>query len=332
MDRELVGTGGGQSTASPEPTTAESDFETAQRELFEGVGLDARSRYVDLASPPVRTHVFEAGPTADDGAGHRDGGPPLLFVHGGAAFGAFLAPLMAQLDDDRVIGFDRPGYGSSGGFRYTEGNLRRTNVDVIEGVLDEVGVERVDLVGHSMGGYASTVFALARPDRVRRLVLVGACAGFPGASPPTPLRLMTVPGLRRVLLRMAKPGEEGVLDVAEVFGEREAIQRYPAIVRAMAAEVSDPKSSTAGTSELSAFFSIRGWHPSIRLHEDDLRGITQPTLVIWGEDDPIGSPDDVRDGVEAIPDVRFETTPTAHAPFLSRPDRCAALIRAFREP
>lgn len=291
---------------SPRPV----DFETAQRHLFEDVGLDVRSRFVEVDEPRVRIHVFEAGPP--------DGDLPLLFVHGGGAFGAFLAPLMAQLDDDRVVGFDRPGYGLSSDFRYTERALRRT------------GVEHVDLVAHSMGGYASIQYALARPDRVRRLILIGACAAFPGTRPPLPLRLLTVPLLDRLLQRLQRPDEDGVLDVAEVFGEREAVQANPALLQAMAAHERDPESSEAGLSELSAFFSVRGWHPSVRIREDDLRDIQQPTLVVWGEHDPIGSPDDVRAGVEAIPDVRFETTPTAHGPFLTYPERCAELVRTFR--
>ena len=69
---------------------------------------------------------------------------------------------------------------------------------------------------------------------------------------------------------MAKPGEAGVLDVAEVFGERKAIQNYPALIQAMVAETQNPKSSEAMLSEFSAFFSILGWHQSIRLREDEL--------------------------------------------------------------
>lgn len=312
------GAAAGQSGGSPRPI----DFETAQHDLFDTVGLDVRSRFVELDEPRVRVHVFEAGPAE----GHH----PLLFVHGGGSFGAFLAPLIAQLDDDWVVGFDRPGYGLSDDFLYQERTLRRTDIDVLDGVIDDLGVEQVDLVGHSMGGYASVQYALARPDRVRRLVLIGACAAFPGARPPLPLRLMTVPLLNRFLLWVQQPGEAGILDVAEIFGEREAVQANPALLQAMVAHEGTPKSSKAGLSELSAFFSIRGWHPSVRIHDDDLRAIQQPTLIIWGDDDPIGSPDDVRAGVEAIPDVRFETVPAAHGPFLTYPERCAEYITAFR--
>lgn len=314
--------GSTERTDTPREGQASIDFETAQRALFEAVGLDVQSRFIDLDDPRVRTHVFEAGPP--------DGDPPLVFVHGTASFGAFFAPLMAHLDGVRIVAFDRPGYGLSGGFEYSEGNFRRTVVDALEGVLDELGIERADLVGHSAGGYTSILFALARPERVRRLILVGSVPAFPGTRPPVPIRLLTTPLLGRLIRRTQKPGEEGVLDLAEVFGERESIQRHPAFVRTMAAHERDPESSEAGFSEFKALASVRGWRASALIHEDELRSLQQPTTIVWGSDDPLGGPDDVRDGISAIPNVRLETVDAGHIPYLAHPELCAERIREAR--
>ena len=300
------------------------DFKTAQRELFEEVGLDVQSQFIDLETPRVRTHVFESGPLDDE--------PPLVFVHGGMLFGAFFAPLMAQFDDTRMIAFDRPGYGLSDKFVYAKGNIRQNASDVIGGVLNELEIEQADLVGHSGGGYASIQFALAHPERVRRLILVGAVANFPGSLLPFPIRLLTIPLLNQLLQRLQKPGEEGVLDFAELVGEREAIQRYPALVRAMAAHQGILQSDGAGVSELKAHFSVRGYHSSSRIREEELRNLHQPTLIILGDNDPFRGPDDVRKGVDLIPDVRLETTDSGHAPFFAYPERCAQLIQEARDP
>ena len=299
------------------------DFETAQQELFEEVGLDVQSQFIDLETPRVRTHVFEAGPPDDD--------VPLIFVHGGMLFGAFFAPLMAQFDDTRMIAFDRPGYGLSDKFVYTTGNIRQNASDVIGGVLDHLEIEQADLVGQSGGGYASIQFALAHPERVRRLILIGAVVNFPRTPLPFPFRLLTVPLLDRLLQRLQKPGEEGVLEFAELVGEREAIQRYPALVRAMAAHQGILESDGAGVSELKAHFSILGWHASSRIRDRELQNLQHPTLIIWGDNDPFGAPDDVRESVNLIPDVRFETLDSGHAVFLGHPERCAQLIREARD-
>lgn len=293
-------------------------FEVAQAELFDAVGLDVRSRFVDLTRPKGRVHVFETG---------GSDGTPAVFVHGTAAFGAFFAPLLAHLGDVRAVSFDRPGYGLSDPFTYTERDVRRSVVDVIEGVLDELEVERADVVGHSMGGHGGIAFALASPERVRRLVLVGAVPAFPGTRPPTPLRLLTAPLLGRVLRRLQRPGEAGVLDIASVFGERAAIENHPALIRAIAAHERDPSAAAAGASEFDALFSVRGWHPSVRLEEDELRGLQPPTTVILGENDPLGGPEAVRAGVELIPSARLHTLDAGHIPYLDHPERCARLVR-----
>ena len=69
-----------------------------------------------------------------------------------------------------VVLFDNAGVGSSGG-------SAKTTVDEMaadaEAFIDALGLTQVDLMGHSMGGEVAQLIALARPDLVRRLVLVG---------------------------------------------------------------------------------------------------------------------------------------------------------------
>ncbi|WP_191967053.1 MULTISPECIES: alpha/beta fold hydrolase [Haloferax] len=297
-------------------------FERAQDALFDAVGLDVRSQFVELESPRGRIHVLEIGPPSED--------PPLVFVHGTAEFGAFLAPLMGEFDGVRMLTFDRPGYGLSDGFVYTESTVRRTLVDVLEGVLDAMDVERADLVGHSMGGHASLLFARSHPERVRGLFLVGGVPAFPGTHPPLPFRLLSVPVLNDVIRRVQKSGEAGVYDIASIFGEGAVIRKHPAFVRAIAAHEADPKSALAGRSEFGALISAWGWRSSVRFNDVELRSVSQPTTIVWGAHDPLGSPGEVRRGVELIPDVRFETVDAGHIPYLAHPERCAAFIREGR--
>ncbi|MFB6140349.1 MAG: alpha/beta fold hydrolase [Halosimplex sp.] len=298
------------------------DFETAQRALFEVAGLDVRSRFVDLGPSLGRAHVFETGPS--------NGEVPLAFVHGTDLFGASFAPLLRRLGDVRCVAFDRPGYGLSDPFAYTEGNVRKTCVDSLAGALDGAGIDRADVVGHSMGGHAALLFARSRPERVRRLVLLGGLPGFPGTSPPIRLRLLTAPVLTRVFQRLRTPDEAAVLEMADTFGEAEAIRDHPELVRAIAAHERDPKAGRTGVGEFGALVSLRGWRPSVRIGDADLDGVRAPTLLIWGRNDPLGRPEDVREAAGRLPEVRFEETDTGHIPFLGRPGRCAELIREAR--
>jgi len=299
------------------------EFETAQRALFDAVGVEYESSFIDLDRPSVRTHVFEAG----DGDGND---PPLLFLHGTAAFGAFLAPLMRELRQYRLIGFDRPGHGLSGPYEFHPDTVRRTTIETVESVLDGLELERVDLVGHSMGAFAGIEFARTHPTRVRTLSLVGSVPMFPGTSPPLPVRLSTTPIVRRVIERFQKSGEAGVLEIADIFGERNSIQEYPALIRAIAAHEADPKARAAGQSEFRSLMTLRGWRPSIALRDEHLETLQTPTTIVWGAHDPLGLPDDVRRGIELIPDVSFTTVEAGHMPFLAHPTTCAEVIRQLR--
>lgn len=72
---------------------------------------------------------------------------------------------------------------------------------------------------------------------------------------------------------------------------------------------------------------VEWWHPSNRLRRDELGDLRHPATTIWGDHDPLAGPEDVRDGVESIPNVRFETVDSGHIPYLSYPERCAQFTR-----
>ena len=97
-------------------------------------------------------------------------GPPLLLVHAGIADRTMWDDVVPMLKDRfRVIRFDLRGYGETplpdGPFVYAS--------DAAE-LVEDLGIERAHLVGVSMGGHVALDLAIARPEMVDRLVLVGA--------------------------------------------------------------------------------------------------------------------------------------------------------------
>ena len=126
----------------------------------------------------------------------RDGNPgrpPLLLCNGIGGRLELFQPFVDVLDPRRaVIRFDMPGIGESPApvVPYHLATL----APLLTGLLDQLGVARADVLGISWGGGLAQQFALSRPDRVRRLVLV---ATGPGA--------LMVPGHPKVLLRMLTP-------------------------------------------------------------------------------------------------------------------------------
>lgn len=100
-------------------------------------------------------------------------GVPVLFLHGfGGDLGNWLFNLDAVAESQPVIALDLPGHGQS------EVRLPGTSLAALAGfvaaVLDRIGVDRVHLVGHSLGGAIAARLALDQPHRVASLTLVNS--------------------------------------------------------------------------------------------------------------------------------------------------------------
>ncbi|MBB4930211.1 pimeloyl-ACP methyl ester carboxylesterase [Lipingzhangella halophila] len=114
----------------------------------------------------------------DDDPGAVPARPPVLLLHGfGSSFElnwertGWASRLAAE--GLRTIGPDLRGHGRSGRPRQDDAYLPGVFVADLVLLLDEFGVERVDVVGYSMGSRLAWEFALIRPERVRRVVMGG---------------------------------------------------------------------------------------------------------------------------------------------------------------
>ena len=84
-------------------------------------------------------------------------------------------------------------------------DVRQLAVDTLSVVLDTFGIKRAPVIGNSMGGLWSFWLALDRPERVTALVELGTPALILDTSAPFAMRLMSVPVLNRLLVKMMVP-------------------------------------------------------------------------------------------------------------------------------
>ena len=130
------------------------------------------------------------------------GGPPLILLHGGAAnshWWDWVAPRLAGRL--RVLALDFPGHGQSEWPRPPRYRME----DLARAVLrfaDELGMGRLDLVGHSMGGKVAMLLGAWHPRRVRSLVVIDATPDV-SAEGLTQLRQVGTRPLRRFASRRA---------------------------------------------------------------------------------------------------------------------------------
>jgi pimeloyl-ACP methyl ester carboxylesterase len=230
-----------------------------------------RSEFLDVRG--VKTHVRLGGR-----------GRPLLVLH--PEFGA---DLWSPYQDDlaahfRVVAPDHPGFGRSDRPEW----LDRVDDLVFHylDLLDLLDIEKLSLVGTSLGGWIAAAFAIAHPERVERLVLA-APAGF------------RVDGVERYDV-FANPFEETLRHL--FFDESRVAQLLPlehgaeVVVRAYR--------------ELTTLARV-GWNPYLydpKLQER-LPRIDAPTLVVWGENDDFFPPRYGEALVEILPHARLELVP-----------------------
>lgn len=230
-----------------------------------------------------RTRVLEAG-----------AGEPLLLLHGTGghceAYARNLAPLSRRF---RTVTFDFAGHG------LTTHAPRDLEIDdyVAQtiGVMDTLGIERANLSGESLGGWVAARLAARHPTRVRRMIL-----NTPGGTLVNPAVMDRI----RTLSQAAAddPSDERIRARLEWL-------------------MADP---TSVTDELVAIrrtlYSRPGFADSMRhllclqdvdvrtrnlLTDDELAGITAPTMVVWTSDDPSGPAAEGRAIRERIPGATF---------------------------
>jgi pimeloyl-ACP methyl ester carboxylesterase len=159
-------------------------FKDAQDALLKKYSVTAESRQVKLKNPQLTVHVLEAGR-----------GEPVLLIHGGGGVAANWVPMMNSLGKEfHLYALARSGCGLTDKYDFRETDLRQHAVDVITSLMDALELPKAALVGNSMGGLWAMQFALAKPDRVTKLVLLGEPAWSdpkkpkppPAAKNPTP--------------------------------------------------------------------------------------------------------------------------------------------------
>jgi len=245
----------------------------------------------------------------------RDGSPgwpPLLLCNGIGASLELLQPFVDELDQRRpVVRFDMPGVGGSPApvLPYHVG----TSAPLLAGMLSQLGYPQADVLGISWGGALAQQFAVSRPDRVRRLVLV---ATGPGA--------LMVPARPKVLLRMLTPRRHR----DPVHAARIAGDLYGGSARTEPMVARDLLHATTRLGPARGYYyqliAAAGWTSLPRL-----AGLRPPTLILSGDDDPIVPLANARIMHRLIPHSDLHVYQGGHLELAAHPERIAPMVEAF---
>jgi pimeloyl-ACP methyl ester carboxylesterase len=275
-----------------------------------------RGRFIRTQSAHI--HVIEAGE-----------GPAVVHLHGNNTSSLSHLMLLEHMTGVRSFLVDRPGLGLSDPDEFPGNAFRESAVQFVDDVLGELRLKSAVLVGASGGGIWALWYALARPERVGGLVMLGSVPLLPGARIPLGIRLMATPVLGSLLTRAMKPSRPMLLRLMSSVGEGDTILRHPDLLDSLVDAARDPVAAAANLAEFQALLSPLGRRPATRIQPDDLRRLDVRTLMIWGDHDPVVRVADAREVANLIPDAHLEVLPAGHVPQLGNPQRVAALLEDF---
>jgi 4,5:9,10-diseco-3-hydroxy-5,9,17-trioxoandrosta-1(10),2-diene-4-oate hydrolase len=249
-----------------------------------GTALDAEStsHIADVAGFAVRYHDSGPATGAPAGAGRGDADTVVL-LHGGGPgasswsnFGKTM-PVIAKRF--RVLMMDLPGYGQSEA-RPVAGHFFTVAAQALAGLLDAVSIEKVHLIGNSLGGGAALRFALDYPDRVGRLVLMGPGGLTLNVFAPDPTE-----GVRRLMEFGAPPGPSR--DKMAAFLRTMVYDQ-----RLVTDELIDERFDVASRPEALAAMvamggSFFGEHAEDGMLWREAHRVKHEVLLIWGREDRV---------------------------------------------
>ena len=263
-----------------------------EAESQEDATFESTSRYAQVRAGDrdLKLHYHEAG---------MGNGPVVVLLHGGGPgasswsnFGRNITVLSRRF---HVLAVDQPGYGHSDKLTEHE-QYNRYSAAALLALVDHLGLERVALVGNSLGGGTAVRFALDHPDRAGRLVLMGPGGLSMNLFSPDPTE-----GVKLLGRFTAEPTRENMerflrimvydqkLITPELVDERFAIASQP---ESLAAARAMGKSFAGPDFELGMM-----WREVYKLR--------QPVLLLWGREDRVNPLDGALVALKTIPRVQL---------------------------
>ncbi len=292
-----------------------------RRDLHLGVGFlaatavhgDDALRFRSISTSRGRISISEAG-----------SGPAALMIHGLGATKVSFLPTLAALapNGHRAIAVDLPGFGDSD--KPVMGTYNaRFFAQSMTALLDALELDRVDVIGNSMGGRVALELGLTAPERVRRLVMLAPALAWLRGRPFAPYLRFVVPQLGLI-----QPAPRWIV---------EHIVRY-------VIPGADTEWTAAGIDEfLRSYLTPRGraafYAAARNIYLDAPHGrdgfwtrlpsLEPPSLFVWGRKDPLVPISFERYVREALPNASHLELQCGHVPQLERPKETHQAILRF---
>lgn len=243
----------------------------------------------------INIDYYEAGTSSAVG-----GGLPLVMLHGGgpgaSSWSNFGTALPGFAEQFRTILIDQPGFGGSDKPEVV-GNYYRHAASYVIGLLDQLGIDRVHLLGNSLGGGTAMRLALEYPDRVGRLILMG-----PGGLSLNLFHADPTEGVKRLMEFNMNPTREALKAFISTMVVNQDLVTDE-LVEARFADATAPGSREAMISMGMSFYNPDTFEDGMLWRE--AHRLRKHTLLTWGREDRVNPLDGALVAVKQIPRVQL---------------------------
>ncbi|MFZ1870084.1 MAG: alpha/beta hydrolase [Steroidobacteraceae bacterium] len=245
-------------------------------------------------------------------------GVPVVLIHGYTDSDLDWAPLVPYLSPQlRLVLIDLRGHGVS-----SKPECCYTRLDFaydVKLLLDALGIQRADIVGHSLGSMIAQTFAEYWPQRTARVVLISSTGGPPPGSGPRKPEFDYAAAIRR----LKEP-----IDPDSAF-----MKEWWASPKPVDPEYLRRQRVNAAAIPLEVWLAVLDQGLVDSDLQRTLPRLRAPTLLIWGGADPIMEPAVRWTLRRALPRAKVVIFPgLGHNPFWEEPRACAAVINKFLAP
>lgn len=256
-------------------------------------------------------------------------GSPVVLIHGlSNSIEHWLLNMDELATEHRVYALDLVGQGKTAkplSRSYDLSSLARFVVEF----MDALGIERADLIGHSLGGGVALIMAETCPQRVHRLVLVDSIglASDVGLI----LRLVSLPGVGEVLTRIALQGDftKQLKRQRAVWPDVHVVPDEMIRLRYEATRWEDIRKTYFKTLRASMnFWGLR--RTVVQPIVQGLRSLDLPVLLVWGERDDLVPSRHAWVVKNAVANARVEMfEDVRHDPMVVNPERFNRVTKHF---
>jgi 4,5:9,10-diseco-3-hydroxy-5,9,17-trioxoandrosta-1(10),2-diene-4-oate hydrolase len=268
----------------------------------------------------ITLNYYEAGEASDVG-----GGLPLVMLHGGgpgaSAWSNFGRALPHFATTFRTLLVDQPGFGGSDKPPVV-GNYYRHSADYVVKLLDELGIERIHLLGNSLGGGTAMRLALTYPDRVGRLILMG-----PGGLSLNLFHADPTEGVQRLMDFGADPTPERLRAFISTMVVNQKLVTDELVAERFAA------ATAPGAQDAMRSMGMSFWNPETA--EDGMlwreaHQLRKHTLLTWGREDRVNPLDGAMVALKLIPKAQLHVFPNCgHWAQIEAAEEFAEISTAF---